>query len=625
METRRALSEILEPSAEFCFGRDGECELIKHVPFNEGVAFLFGGWQMGKTTVLLRVQRNLARRATKGKNMDLAVVPIYLDHEALPPLDSRGICEALLQETLESCKKQISGFKWPRQARSKLTIVEFASELDALFAAYGYIHLRLLFLLDNCKRLARLDPAFVGNLQWLLCTRPSKFRSRVSMIFAGGWEMYSLFVAKISPPRPEVIHLGNLRNKDLRALIESHASGRSLPIQIDEISSEIQTATGGHPGLSRLAAEALIECNAGELRQAIHRFFEMKPELFDRISTGLSDEAKSIQELLCNRTPLSRAEVANSLKPTKSAQLANDESEYKDGLGRGNQWPKLSASRVCDELRFSGIAEVDGPEVRRIGTMYWKWCQKWKGAQAIENLSAQAPAIPIAPQAQKAIEGLPAVQEHRYMFKRQQSGWLLAFCCSPISMPPLRGFELIQYRLQNPHRSLSPVELAQCGEMDHQTLAQNEALAEEIYAEQTSRPKAGPPNVNDKLDPPALQAIQREIACLEDEIEQLEAELDGPLGPEQAEKKEAELNEKKDDLEKYRKRLNLDTFSGQTGTFTTDFKKAYTSVRAAMGRALALIRKESSLREMASHFRASLTYEHSEYRYTPAPKIPWQF
>ena len=238
------------------------------------MAFLFGGPLTGKTTVLLRVYETLSQQTTNVGKTSMLVVPVYLTPKALAPVDSRGFCKVLLQAILDACSKQIRGFTPPSIGRDGLNILDFAAATDALFQALAEVRLKILCLLDDCKKLAEFHPDFVGNLQWLLCTRPSQYRSRISMAFTGGPEMRSMLVDKISAPRPAIAYLDALGQSDVNSLVRYSAPDRTPPAALTRITAAIFEAAGGHPGISRGILHAIIasgETNTVGLKKAVRR------------------------------------------------------------------------------------------------------------------------------------------------------------------------------------------------------------------------------------------------------------------------------------------------------------------------------------------------------------------
>lgn len=565
-------NEILEPSAAVCLGRDTECGFASQVPFNEGAGFLFGGRQMGKTTVLLKVRDDLlAQLAAKPP---ISVVPIYISRKALPPLDDHGLCKTLLIETQRCCAEHLPGLDYRPKNKDCSTILELASELDTLFAATEALSLRLLFLLDDCKKLAKLHPDFVGNLQWLLCNRSSKYRSRVSMIFAGGQEMYSLLLDEISPPRPALIYLNNLELDDLEELVATHPVNPIPARYRKDVAAALEAATGGHPGLSRALLVELARSGAytaARLKQAISQFAQAKQDFFDRIRGDLSPEAACIQPLLLARRSASRAEVLAFVQTA-------GQNQYKSG-------------RFLPELRFAGITRHAGDEVSAVGRMYWEYCAQFAPSTKPETAHH--------------------TEENKFIFKKDGAGWLLAFNGAPLgNWRHPKGLQRIHRLLKEPRKQIDVIELAQDGELAGDDLAKNKAIYEELQEGQPDHLFSGQPRVRTR----SPKQLNIDLSKLNQRIHELEEEY-----------QESTDRDAKDTLEESINKLKRQHQQGQEELESLDLgrsKSAYNAVRKSIfSESIPEISKR--LPDMAKHLKGAIKPEGYTYRYTPDPAINW--
>ena len=572
MATQITISEILEPSASTCLGRDTECESLSQVPRNEGVGFLFGGRQMGKTTVLLKLRDDLL--AQLAATPPISVVPIYISRKALPPLDDHGLCNTLLIETHRCCAEHLAGLDYHPKNKDCSTILELASELDTLFAAAEALSLRLVFLLDDCKKLAKLHPDFVGNLQWLLCNRSSKYRSRVSMIFAGGQEMYSLLLDEISPPRPALIYLHNLDLDDLENLVATHP-GNPIPAHHrKDVAAALDAATGGHPGLSRDLLGELARsdaCTPARLEQAIRQFAQAKQDFFDRIRAELSPEAACIQPLLSARRTASRAEVLDFVQRA-------GQNQYRSG-------------RFLPELRFAGITRHAGDDVSAVGQMYWEFCAQF--APSTKPETAQH------------------TEEKKFIFKKDGAGWLLAFNGAPLgNWRHPKGLQRIHRLLKKPRKQIDVIELAQDGELAGDDLAKNKAIYGEIQEGQPDQPSSGPPRVRTR----SPKQLNIALSKLSQTIRELEEEYQESTDRDEKDTLEERINKLKRQHQQIQEELEpLDL--GRS-------KSAYNAVRKSIF-SESIPEISERLPGMAKHLKEAIKPEVYTYRYTPDPAINW--
>jgi hypothetical protein len=371
MTAQKTLRESLEPHPDICYGRDAHCKIIEGIPYDEGVAFLFGGRLTGKTTVFLKVRDSLIQKAAITGNTGFLVVPVYLTPKALSPLDSRGFCKTLLQEAVSICAAQIPGFQWTPLIKDGLTILEFASEMDSL-----------------------------------------------SMAFAGGPEMRSMLVDKISAPRPALIYLENLERPEVEALVRKTTAKTLSKRQAQVIARAAISATGGHPGLLRpLLEEVFISAKTEPgLKAAINKFPRAKQGLFDRIMRGLSPEALCVQDLLCSQNGTGSAQVETTLRAA--------------GFGH-HKTPE-----VLGELRFNGIVNSENGVVSTVGHMYWTYVRQFM----------TAPAAPAAGGPKSRQASTTAVAN---LFRKKGECWEIRFAGQETLLPDSEGLGFIHKLLAN--------------------------------------------------------------------------------------------------------------------------------------------------------------------------------
>ena len=432
----KSTRDALEPAADICWGRDEHCSSIARIPADEGVAFLFGGPLTGKTTVLLRVYDTLSKQTTEVGKTSMMVVPVYLTPKALAPMDSRGFCKVLLQAILVACSKQIRGFTPPSIGRDGLNILDFATATDAQFQSLAEVRLQILCLLDDCKKLAEFHPDFVGNLQWLLCTRESPYRSRLSMAFTGGHEMRSMLVDKISAPRPAIAYLDALGQSEADSLVRYSLPARPPPAVLTKITTATFDAAGGHPGISRALLQAIIasgRTNPADLKEAVTEFEASKQGIFERIQSGLSPEARDLHDLLVSHSAVDLRQATAFLQKPGS--------------------PRPICHEIFRELRFNAIVIGDSSKIRPAGSVYWNYARQLTVGVTDEEPRARASQAELAGEATgNQVQGKdhpPSTEQN--VFRQEDDGrWYVKYQGTAARFEDSKGFRIVHLLLSDP-------------------------------------------------------------------------------------------------------------------------------------------------------------------------------
>ena len=353
----KSRGQNLAPSADYCFGRDELCANVLRSAKRNGAVLLFGGRQSGKTTLLLKLALGRRQHRASIHVMEEFDLGVYIDLMQLPydatPKEFFGY---LRYRLLSSCTSSIEGFEPPaldKQSSPRASLEQFTDELYAILDSTGEIDLQVNFLLDESKRVLgeRFPRGFQDNLFALLYGSELGQAGRISMVFAGGAELYRLCEEDTSPIGSRAAkHL--LRNLDLVSIEELL---QTTTTQYDEdsnskLSQVVFRRTGGQPGLSAKLASHLACDPTLDFPTADCRTMEDSGTLFRIWLLSLTSEARMIQDALLFEGDLSFRDVANRLEES--------------GFDR------YSADTVSDVLEFTGLARREGTTLSFVNNLY---------------------------------------------------------------------------------------------------------------------------------------------------------------------------------------------------------------------------------------------------------------
>jgi hypothetical protein len=339
-----------EPLRPFCFGRDEPCTSIVRSSMESGSVLLFGGRQSGKSTVLRKISYDLGCVQTHRRELRLLQVPVYVDllklgHDGGPS----EFFQMLATLAVARCKRQIQGLRLkPIRSGSERTgtpLDLFIKDLEGIYNATGNVDLRLIFLLDETKRVVgdRFPSGFRANLFSLLYGEPT-VSGRCSFVFAGAQDLYQFCEIDMSPigSRAATHLLDNLPYEAICSMVSSLAPALS-ETEAKARANLIYGQTGGQAGLSAFLARKssnLMALDTECLAQLVKLLKTEHSVLFQLWAKSLSPEARVGQEVLLQQ---------GKLEPKDMPRQMN-----KRGMD------PYKSDRVRQELLFTGIAIRDG-------------------------------------------------------------------------------------------------------------------------------------------------------------------------------------------------------------------------------------------------------------------------
>jgi hypothetical protein len=354
----------IQPSADCCYGRDDLCQAIVQSAFRSRSVLLFGGRQAGKTTAMLHIAQDLGRRRADAATLGDLDVAIYVNLMTLPdearPVDFFRYVARLAREV---CERQIVGFSptaFPSESHAMASSLEgFVADIEALFGAAREVRVRLLFLLDESKRIlgARFPRGFHDNLFSLLYGVDLRIGDRVALVFAGAQDLYRFCEDDTSPigSRAAFHFVEGLPPESVQPLLVAAGIPANAP-GLADLAVQVFKQTGGHAGLTARLAESLAARSAvssESLEDALAEVRDRHAQLMRLWTGALSSEARVIQPLLHTHGRVSFRELARILS--------------EKGLD------PIRVERVGEELSFTGIARKEDDHLVRVNVLYWTY------------------------------------------------------------------------------------------------------------------------------------------------------------------------------------------------------------------------------------------------------------
>jgi hypothetical protein len=335
------------PSAAFCFGRDPLCWEIVKAAIDSGAVLLFGSRQAGKSSVLLRV-RELLKHATP-RDTGIAILPVYLNMQTIPPeATPSDVFRLMANEAAVFCQVD---------RNSELVGVGTTVDLDRLVQMLARILRRIersdakfLFLVDETKRILgnRFAPGFRDNL-FALIYGDHELSGRCCFVFAGAQDLY-LFSEDDTSPIGSRAAVKLVRNLDAEAIVRIvEACGKVGTEQVAAVAKRIMELTGGQAGLSLRLALSPTDI-IGDDTAVIEQLRLKHSSVLRGWALRLSDEARSIQELLLLAGRLASAEIPARLE--------------KQGYSR------YKGDQVIEELEFTGIVMRSKDQLELVSRIY---------------------------------------------------------------------------------------------------------------------------------------------------------------------------------------------------------------------------------------------------------------
>jgi hypothetical protein len=205
----------------------------------------------------------------------------------------------------------------------------------------------------------------------------------------------------------------------------------------------------------------------------------------------------------------------------------------------------------------------------------------------------------------------------RRLFKRSGEGWILAWDCKPVFLLPRKGFEHMHLLLSRPLQWIEVSELA-TGVIIERSLPDDNAIANG----RKQHPNASI-NVFAMASPEAISSVKRSKQDLTDEIEHLKSLTELDQFDISRQDPEAELKLAQDKLGQLDRWLKETTYKGCARMTPVKAKTSYTSVRNALDRARAIIKKQPELLGMFEHLHTRIIYETYTYCYLQDSSVSW--
>jgi len=345
-----------QPDPEFCVGRDDLCRSIVKGAIEHGSALLFGGRQSGKSTVLRRIE--LLHREARD------VLPIYVDMLKLP---SQATGSDVFNFLLNRSASLLNvGFE---PLKGLVDVDRFASELDRQLGAANRSADRVVFLLDEAKRLTSDEcrRGLQDNL-FALLYGDTCISGRCAMVFAGAQDLYS-FCADLTSPigsRAAFFRIENLERTYISEILTLAGSGEPTTELVDRVSR----LAGGQAGLTVRLAVRAEEIGPAEYGAALEREKTLNVGLLRTWVTSLTDEARTLQDRVLREGELPVGEAPAILQ------------KY--------QKDRFAADRAIDELVYTGVGKINGNRLQLVNEIYVAYARDFVLPAAETNIEKSA-------------------------------------------------------------------------------------------------------------------------------------------------------------------------------------------------------------------------------------------
>ncbi|MBN1345362.1 MAG: hypothetical protein JXQ73_21900 [Phycisphaerae bacterium] len=247
----------------------------------------------------------------------------------------------------------------------------FATDIIAVCGATSTLEVRLLFLLDEAKRVlsSRFPRAFQDNLFALLYDDDLQVGSRIGVVLAGAQELYSFCEDSTSPlgSRAAFHPITNLSQDAVAEIVHVHFGRDGSEWLAEDMVEWVYSQTGGHAGLTAALSRRLsrhARKGEGDLRECVQQLVSQHYHLFRGWHNKLSDEALSAHDALLSSGTIGRRSVSKHLHE--------------------NGYDPFGVDRACEELQFTGVAVMDKGVLTRVNEIYWEYvldiCERESGS-----------------------------------------------------------------------------------------------------------------------------------------------------------------------------------------------------------------------------------------------------
>lgn len=352
-----------------------------------------GGRKIGKTTLLRKIERELAAAITSVPAGSLTL-PVYVDILKLPrPLTPRAVYVDIVRQVEQSLKNhgllknahrsQVSLFEeLPREE-----IRVFAQILtDLVERMGGRIFLRLAILFDEIEPIAKSDWAegFFSNWRHLLSNEPD-LSQHISVVLSGAKEM-SVIARDVSSPLANILswrELSLFSRQETERLVHEPTGGHLSA----SIARAIFNLTGGHPFLIQYLMHHVCRYDTVEakwrLEEARQKFLADQSFQFRNWFDKFSDDDRRVYaHLLSKRYGVPKREIVHLVGDVAAnnslAVLCNTgviirlshREQYKIAgamfrdwfRGRGGYHVERSG---CDENIYESLGQLDADIARK--------------------------------------------------------------------------------------------------------------------------------------------------------------------------------------------------------------------------------------------------------------------
>jgi class 3 adenylate cyclase len=310
---------------------------------------LAGGRRMGKTTLLRRLELELAEVGASG---GLLVVPVFVDVAELYAGSAEEAYGLLARRVATSARA--AGL--PVEDRDVTSGPDFAESLRALLAATRRLgRLQLVFLLDEIERILRVEWGGGFLAYWRMVLNNMGELSRcVSAVFSGAAGIYQIAQDAGSP-------LGNILAWQELELFDHQATARLVQEPSEQawpngLVERIFELSGGQPCLIQYLMQRVcdgqVEAWAESVAGAEERFLREHATMFASWWQAFDDAARTIYATLADGGPLPEGQLISR---------------------HGGQ-----GKRALDVLAHTGIVRWDRTErtVRAAGTLFERWARE---------------------------------------------------------------------------------------------------------------------------------------------------------------------------------------------------------------------------------------------------------
>lgn len=356
-----------------CFGRDELMSEVAIAAKRHGAVLLFGGRQSGKTTVLRKLTEVLSKVRGDVSRLSGLDVPVFVNLMRLPvDATPASFFSFLISAAVAQCERQIDGFEFKCVSDSGTKhdpLSQFISDLDVIGRCCGEVEINLIFLLDEAKRVLtdRFPRGFQDNIFALLFGEPELRPVQLSFVFAGAQHLYKLSEDDTSPigSRAASVVIRNLSESEVLEYCR-----HSLKVEEPNFGayfSFIYSEAGGHAGLTtriidEMSANGVVDLDIDAVREVTTT---RNRGLLDNWIGSLTPEALSVANCLVGVSSLGFGDVAQNLLNSNLNQF--------------------SASRVVDELCFTGIAMFDRKRLFPVNRIFWPYFSSSIVAQSSEG------------------------------------------------------------------------------------------------------------------------------------------------------------------------------------------------------------------------------------------------